>query len=211
MAKPSTTTEPRLRQLIAARDKARKFKRGETLTASPMAELIGVSWPTLRKWCNDIPGFAESGAFVGGSNGIEYAFSPRKSLDYLVKHFEAERAAALEKTRKVRRIVGGDSIDGIPEDFDLDQISKMVRVAGQIRDERERQGQLVDAALVRQTLREMFSRMQQAGLRAAVEHDPSGQWPAHMREAFEDAINSVLLSIEAAGRDCLSTIRGGSA
>ena len=132
-------------------------------------------------------------------------FRPVKTIDFLAGHFRKESAA---RAKRVRKLVGADKLADVPDDFDLDQISKMVRVASQLREERERQGQLTDTDRVKHALREMFSRMQKAGLQAAQQQDPSGHWPAEVRESFDDAINTVLLSMETAGRDCLRAIRG---
>ncbi len=211
MARSATGPAARLRRLEAALEKAKKLKRGSVLTAEPMRELLGVSWPVLRDWCNDIAGFEESGAFVRGGNGVEWEFKPATTIRFLIKHFKAEQQARQAKAREVRRLVGGSRLDGLPDDFDLDQINKMIRTSALLREERQRAGELVDAAKVSEALRTMMTEMQQAGVKAASQQDPTGQWPPEIREKFEDAVNNVLVVMGRAGERALSALRGGTA
>lgn len=211
MARTPTSPVVRLRKLEAALEKAKAFKRDATISFEPMMELLGVSRPTLRDWCNDLPGFAESGAFVGGGNGIEYAFKPAATVRFLIKHFKAEAEARVAKARAVRQMVGGDRLEGVPDDFDLDQIDKMIRVSSRLREERQAAGELVDAGKVSDALRTMMTTMQQAGVKAASQQDPTGQWPPEIRESFEDAVNNVLVAMGRAGEKALSALRGRTA
>lgn len=211
MARSATSPAARLQRLEAALAKARAMKRGTVLTFEPMMELLGVSRPVLRDWCREIPGFAESGAFEGGGNGIEYRFNPVKTVRFLIRHFTAERDARVAKAREVRRMVAGDRLEGLPDDFDLDEIRKMIQVHAALREERQRAGELVDAARAREALRAMTTEMQQAGVKAASQQDPTGQWPPEIREAFEDAVNNVLVVMGRAGEKALRALRGGTA
>ena len=212
MPRSPTSPATRIEKLGIARTRAKtELKRGETLSAAPMAGLLGVTWKTLSGWCDDIDGFAESGAFDRGGEGIEYVFRPLKTIDYLIKHFTAEREARAMRARRTRKLAAGNALDDLPDDYSLEEIAKIVTTAAKVREERERQGQLVEAGKVTNAVREAFSKMQQAGLRSAQEQDPTGLWPVEIRESFEDAINSVILSMEMAGRECIRAIRGGSA
>lgn len=211
MARSATSPAARLRRLEGALAKTKKFKRGEVLTSDPMRELLGVSWPVLREWCNDIAGFEESGAFVRGGNGIEWEFKPAATVRFLIKHFTAEQKARQAKAREVRKLVGGDRLDGLPDDFDLDEINKMIRTSALLREEREKAGELVDAGKAREALRTLMTEMQQAGVKAASQQDPTGQWSPEIREAFEDAVNNVLVVMGRAGERALSALRGRTA
>lgn len=210
---PAAPASPaaRLRRLEAALPKAKKLKRGSTLTAKPMAELIGVTWPVLRGWCDDVPGFEESGVFVRGGNGIEWDFKPVASIRFLMKHFEAEKQARVEAARRIRRAVGGGALEAVPDEYSLDDMAKMVRLSHQVQDHKIRQGELVAAEGVRNPLQRVFSRMQAAGLRAAQEADPNGRWSAETRQAVEDVSRSILLAQERAAQDCLKELNGGAA
>lgn len=210
---PRSPTSPavRLDRLRKAKDRLGDLKRGETLSAKPMAEFLGVTWKVLREWCDEIPELEDKGAFVRGGNGIEWVFKPRPMITGLIKHFEAMVKDRTEKARRVKKLVGGDALNDIPDDFDLDQIAKMVRIAGQLREERERQGELIEAETARTAINAMMTRMQQAGLKAAREQDPTGTFPPQIASKFEDAINTVILHMAQAGQDCLKALRGGTA
>ena len=211
MARPQTSPAARLRALKDAKDKLPPLKRGETLSMRPMAEMLRVSTKALTAWCDDIPGFEESGVFVRGGNGVEYAFKPRRTIDWLIKHFEKEVQSAAAKSRRTRKIVAGNALDAAPEDYSLDDMRKMVQLSQTIQADRERQGQLIDAAKARDAFREYHSRLQSAMLKSAQEQDPQGRWTAEIREPFENAIRSVLLDMERAGRTCLERLNGGTA
>jgi hypothetical protein len=87
----------------------------------------------------------------------------------------------------------------------------MIRVARELREERQRQGNLVEVATIRAAVDGMISRMQQAGLQAAREQDPTGSWPPHIAVAFEEAVNSLILRMGEAGERFLREFSGGTA
>lgn len=211
MARSAPPPSARLKVLHRARAKAAKIRSGETLSAMPMAELLEVRWPALREWCNTFDGFADSGVFEGGGNGVDYVFRPRQTITWLIRHFEKEQAAKSAKARRVRRLVGGGQLAGVPDDYSVDELGKIISVRSKLREERLKDGGLVDAARAQHAVREMFSRMQLAGAQAAQQQDPTGQWPLELREAFDDAIDKFMHAMDVAARDCLKTLRGGAA
>ncbi|MFC4255396.1 hypothetical protein GRI97_08155 [Altererythrobacter xixiisoli] len=176
-----------------------------------MAELLGLSWVALRTWCNDIPGFEADKHFVRGGNGIEWQFKPVASIQFLIKHFTAEQQRGIQRRRAVRQAIGSSVIDDIDEDLSLEEIDKIIRLQTRLREERERQGQLIDRTVAEDAIAKMVASMQRAGLQAAREQDPTGQWPPEISESFENAVNSLILHMGQAGEKCLSDLRGGSA
>lgn len=214
MARPATNPAARLERLRKALPRAQAFakaNRGGTLTAKPMSEMLGVSWPVLRDdWCDGIPDF-EDKCFTRGGNGIEWAFKPVATVRFLIKHFEAEQAKRLKKAKQVRRAVGGDALDHVPEDMDLDQIGKLIKLGRELREEQVLQGQLVKRVDVANLLAKTFSEMLQAGVQAGREMDPTGQWPTEYAEAWQSAIDNLILSQSATAEECLSELGGGSA
>lgn len=210
MARPATNPATRLVQLGKALEKAKALPRRQTLTAKPMCELLGVSWPTLQGWCDDIPEFGESGVFERGARGIEWTFRPVATIKALIKHFEAERDKRAAKARQVRKIVGGQDFDDAGLDLSIEELTKVVRLAAELQQQRERSGQLVDAAKAASAITMMCSKIQQAVLRAAQEEDHAGEWPPEIRESFENATRRILLKIELAAQECLSELRGDS-
>lgn len=216
MAHSATSPAARLKRLETALAEAKKLKRGTVLTGQStkemsMARLIGVSWPVLRDWCREIPGFAESGAFEGGGNGIEYRFKPVPTIKFLIRHFEAERDARAAKAREHLRLVAGDRFTDVSDDLDLDDLRKLIQLQSAVREERERAGELIEAAKAREALNAMTAAMQRAGVKAASQQDPTGRWPPEIRESFEDAVNNVLVAMQREGEKALRALRGGTA
>ena len=109
MARAKTSPAARLEALKRVKARLRRFAKGETLSAAPMAEFLGVTWPTLRDWCNDFPALEASGAFVRGGNGIEWVFRPREMHRGLTAEFDAQIKAGRKRTARVRSMVAGSS------------------------------------------------------------------------------------------------------
>lgn len=209
MAKPVTTPAVRLRNLASALVKAKALKRGELLSAKPMAELLSVSWPALRDWCNEIPGFDKH--FTSGGLGTEYRFKALSAVKFLIRHFEAEQKKNQTEARRVRKVISGASLDQAPPDMGLDEIGRAIKIAAAIREERRKQGELIEVATAGQAIEDMIGEMQQAAIQAGREQDPTGQWPAEYSEKWQHAIDNVALATAGAGERCLSRLRGGTA
>lgn len=212
MGQANISLEARLRELEAALAKAKKLPRStKTLTSEPMKDLLGVSWVTLRKWCDEIPGFEASGAFERGARGMEWSFKPVATLRFLIRHFEAERAARIKATRQVRRAIGGSDLDSAPPEMDLGQIKQALSVRAELIRQKREEGTLVDRVKVEAAIAAMVSDMQQAGVQAGREQDPTGQWPVEYQEAWQDAMDGLMVRMARAGEECLRQLRGGKA
>lgn len=208
MARPETSPAARIRELEKSLVKAKALPRKTTLTAKPMADLLGISHPTLVKWADEIPGFATSGTFDRGDRGIEWAFRPSAAIRFLIKHFTAERDKRTLRAQRVRKIAAGNDLDEAPAEMSLDELTKLIRLNTELQATKERSGQLIDAAKASATFIKAFTAMQQAVIRSAQEQDPASQWPPELREKFEDATRNILLRMEQAGQVCLSELRG---
>jgi len=212
VARPATSPDARLRKLKAALPKAQDAgKGGRKLTAVPMHKLLGVTWPTLRGWCEDLPGFAESGAFIEGGNGIEWEFKPVATTRFLIGHFESEIKKRRESAKQVRKIIAGDALEDAPEDYDLDQLQKMLRLSRELREERAHWGKLVDAEEVHKLLSAMFAKMQATATKAISAQDPTNRLPPEHREKLEDAFANVLETMLVEGEKVLGKLSGGAA
>ncbi|MAC56924.1 MAG: hypothetical protein CMH85_01300 [Novosphingobium sp.] len=209
MARRPTKHSARLKRLEAARPKIAALPRGTLLTSVPMAKALGVNWPTLRGWCDDIDGFEESGAFERGSNGAKYEFCPVRTLWFLIEHFENLARSEVEKAERLNALALGPQADAA-RGLDLDDMKKVLDTQDRLMDARERAGELTDAATMRTLLTKVFSSMQEVPLTVAQELDPSGQWPAEFRANFDRAMQSVLLRQRAAGRKVMDAMRQGT-
>lgn len=141
MARPSTNASVRLNRLEAAIPKVAALKRGEALSAGPMTKLLGVSWPTLREWCDALPGFAESKAFVAGGNGVEYQFHAKRTLDWLLKHFRKSIERQTKASRRLERSVDVEVTDDEPRS--LQETKYLIDLGRGIRRDKQEAGELV--------------------------------------------------------------------
>jgi hypothetical protein len=208
MARNATSLSARIRLLEKSLDKAARLPRGETMSFEPMMGLMGVSRPVLRDWCREIEGFAGSGCFDAGGNGIEWVFEPRATVLWLLRHFEAERGAASARARRMKDMAGGEALAAVPDDFDLRETRELIDAAMRTQDLRERQGALIDAAALASAAAGMFGAMQTAGLQAAQEMDPLGEWPPEIRSKVEDGIRGLMLKQQRAAREFLGKSGG---
>lgn len=208
---PATATSPdaRLRKLRSALERAKNVDRREVRSAKPMADLIGVSWPVLRGWCDDIPGFEDSGAFARGGNGIEWEFSPLATVMFLVRHFENVIAHQIDRARKEREEAGLKESDGIPAHFDPARAAKTVDLRTKVDDAMVRQGRLTDAAKARSILNRLFSDMKSAGYRALHEADPNGRWSPETRVTVETVTREIIRQQERAAQIAVKELNGG--
>lgn len=211
MAGKTASPAVRLRKLKAALPKAQAAgKGGKRLSAEPMREMLGVSWPVLREWCNDIPGFEESQAFTRGGNGIEWSFKPVATVRFLINHFEQVEKAKREEAKRVRKIIAGDTLDEAPEEYDLDQLQKMLRLSRELREERLHWGKLVEAERVTNLLRAMFGKMQATASKSLSAQDPTNRLAPEHREMLEDAFANVLETMLVEGEKVLGKLSGGA-
>ena len=209
MAKFSpTSARARLRSLEKAKERAATLKRGETMTAQPMSKLIGVSWPVLRGWCDEIEGFEESGAFERGANGIEYTFRPRRVIAYLVKHFTRITQADDKKRSELTRAAGlkvsdQDEPPGLQETKDLVNLTITVVQAS------EKQKLYVLA----EDMADFITGYNEAvlngilGIRTKI--DPNGNFPPKLRQQVDEYVRSVAAAAHASAEKFVRTKRAG--
>ena len=196
MAASASSPAHRLKVLEAARIRAKKeLGRGETLGAKPMAALLKVQWVTLREWCRTFDGFADAGCFTFGGQGTDYVFKPIATIDWLRKHFEKDLAQRTARARRDQKLVAGRTLDEVPDDYDLDQLRKLLKATTEFQDAKVSAGQLVDREGVVAILRKTFPELLQAGMTAAQVADPSGQWSPDARQAAE-AVTRIILTAQ---------------
>jgi hypothetical protein len=208
LARQGEAVTVRLRKLEAAMDRAVAIDES-VISARPMQQLLGVSWPILRDWCNELPGFDTAGAFVRGAQGNKWEFRPVQTVWFLLRYFQALEKAGAVKARDVREEFG-IAADGAP-DMSIDEMRKTLQLQNAVQDEKVRQGLLVSRERAENSIEQMVSRMQQAALNAAREQDPTNQWEPDIAEAFQSAVESIILASGAAGEVCLKAIRGDTA
>ena len=186
----------RIKRLEVAQGRAAKLPAKQVLSFKPMAELLGVSRPVLTGWADDIEGFEESGSFVRGGNGIEWAFKPKKTVDFLLRHFRKVAEGQNRKSREITKSVGVSLADD-DEAVSLAEIKDRVNLTLSLTAAAEKQGQYVPA----ERLTHFLAGYNQAvvdgimGVRTRV--DPNGNLPPSLRKQIDEQLRSVASSVHA--------------
>lgn len=195
MARPSTDLSARLSRLETARAKVAKLRPRDTLNAKPMAQALGVTWPTLAGWCDTLPGFAASGAFVAGGNGIEYAFRPKKTVEWLIKYFRGISDRQSAESRRIGKAVGVTlpeaEAPSLAETKDLVNLTLTVVAAA------ERQGQYVRADEAAAFIEGYNEAVVSGILGVRTKVDPNGKLAVAVRRQVDEYLRSVAANAHA--------------
>lgn len=208
MGATNTSLSSRLRSLEAAKVRAAKLKRGAKLTAGPMAELLKVRWPALREWCDDLPGFEESGAFVRGGNGIEWSFNAVKTVNFLIARFQREITSQKTKNRDIRKAIGVD----LPEteaSASFQETKGLVELTLTVFAAAEKQRRYTLAEDVESFIAGYNQRVVDGIMGVRTRVDPNGNLPPHVRAAVDDALRSVASATHAEAARYIEEYRAG--
>ena len=187
MARTVLSPQARLAQLRVAKKRADTYPAKGILTAEPMAKLLGVTWQgALRRWCNELPGFEQSGCFVRGGQGIEWTFKVRKTTDWLIRYFEREEAALKSKSRRTEKVLALP--DGsMPDGYTLLEVDKSMAIYQRIAEQKREAGLWVPREHVENILREVLVAARDHCLGVIGVADPNGVFPPEIREKVERA------------------------
>lgn len=183
----------RLRQLEAAKARAAKLPKKQRLSFGPMRELLNVTVPVLRGWCNEIDGFEASGCFVRGGNGIEWDFEPRKTIDFLIRHFKSQVAKEQDRVRAIRKAVGGE--DDLTEGLGFAEMRQAFELARAIKKERREDGQHCLKSDVEWLFSTAMERCRNRVMSIITKADPNGNLSPSDRAKVENACREVLLEM----------------
>lgn len=206
---PSKTSEnARILQLKAARERALQSPDIETLSMQPMAEMLGVSLPTLRGWCDKIAEADIGGAFSRGGLGKEYSFKPLATIDTFLAHFEGKIVA--QKARN-RRIVEATGIEVDDDDVgDLEEVQRRLRLTMMITDQRRMQGEYTRTSRVAEYVRGYNQTVVERIMGVGTKIDPTGQLPAAVRAQVTEALREVAADVAASARAFIGELSAGS-
>jgi len=196
MARSSTSDRIKLDRLRAAKPKAEKLKRGTVLDAKPMAELIGINWPTLRDWIDATPEVEAKGAVKRGGNGVPWEFKPLATINQLTKRFEVSVERQAARNRKVRQATGINLPDA-EDTASFAETKQMVDMTIAVVSAKERQGSYVPATLLAAFLAEYNQVVTSAILGVKTKADPNGNLPPHVRAAVDDYLRGVASQVHA--------------
>lgn len=193
MPAPKSSLTARLQKLEAAQARAASVKRGTRLSAKPMAELLGVTWTSLKDWCDEIAKLEASGAVQRGGNGVEWAFEPKRTVKILIDHFKGVQDKQAKKSREIAASVGVTLPSG--EAPSMQETKDLVNLTLSVTKAAEDQGKYV---LADEMVRFITGYNQEVvdailGIRTLV--DPNGNLPAHVRAAMDDHLRRVATAV----------------
>lgn len=185
MARPSNNPSQRIRQLETAKTRAAKLKRADRLTSKPMSDLLAVNWQTLRGWCDEFEGFEASGAFVRGGNGIEWIFDPRKTVDFLIRHFRGVLDHQAKEGRRITKAVGV-KVKNDDDDLSFEEVKGRVRLTLDVLAAQEKQSEYLQKSVVADFLEELGEVATAELMSANTTIDPNGNRPPAFRREVDE-------------------------
>jgi len=195
MAQKISTTS-RIEALEAASRRIDTMDDDLTLSSTPMAEALGVTWNTLRGWCDTVEAFEGSGAFVRGGNGIAWEFHPRKTVDALLAHYRGEISKRQDRNRSFVASMGITMDEREAEVIDIAELSKQVSLTLAIQESKMKQGGYVPVHRVVEFLRAYNQAAVQGILGVGTKSDPTGALPATVRATMNDELRSVAVGLQ---------------
>lgn len=185
----------RIEALEAAKRRVDGLPDEGKMSSKPMSDLLGVSWPTLRKWCDSFQSFSGSGAFIRGGNGIEWEFDPRATVDALLAHAHSEMAKRQDRNRRVVESVGihMDPIEA--SQIDIVDLKKQVDLTIAIQEQKMRMGGYTPSPKVSEFIRGYNQAAIGAVLGTETTIDPTGILPPHLRAAMNEELRRVAVNL----------------
>lgn len=183
----------RIDGLERALARAKQLSKGETLEATPMRELIGVSWVGLKEWIDSIPEFDGSGCFVRGGQGIAWEFHPVKTIETLLSHFKGEREKRTNQNRKVALQVGLEQGDEAPAD--LNELSKQVSLTLTLTEAKHKQGSYVASTKVSDFLAGYNTAAVNGVLGVKAQVDSTGALPPEVIALIDEHLRNVAVAM----------------
>lgn len=193
MAAPKSSLTGRLQKLEAAQARADKVKRGTRYSAKPMAEMLGVTWTSLKDWCEEIAKLESSGAVVRGGNGVEWSFEPKRTVRILIEHFKGAQDRQAKKSREIAASVGVTLPTG--EAPSLAETKDLVNLTLSVSKAAEDQGRYVLADEMIRFLIGYNQRVVDAILGVRTQVDPNGNLPAQVRSGMDNYLRQVATSV----------------
>ena len=148
-----------------------------------MAELLGVTWTSLKDWCDEIAKLEASGAVVRGGNGVEWSFEPKRTVKILIEHFKRLEAQEEKEGQAVIAAVGARA-SGNPGN--LTTIKTKVDLVIKLTNARYTQGEFAKIDRFNRIVRRLFEGWSRGVLSARTAIDPNGNLPPHIARAVDE-------------------------
>lgn len=192
----TTDSTGRQKRLESALERAKELPADAILDAQPMAQLVGVSWPSLRAWCDDIDALAKAKCFIRGGNGVKWQFKPLLTVETLLGYFRAEAERRSQNNRRLQQSVGVQ----LPETeraATLDETRQLVRLTLEVTQAKMDQGEYTPTATVADFLDGYNRTVVEAIMGVETEIDPTGKLEPMVRQAVNEALRSVATRVHA--------------
>lgn len=189
------STSARIEGLEAAQRRIEGLDEG-TLSSKPMAEILGVTWNALRAWCNTLPAFDGTGAFIRGGQGIEWEFNPSKTVEALLAHFRGEMEKRQDRNRRVVESVGIQMDSDEAGRIDMAELTKQVNLTIAIHEQKMKAGGFVPAGRLGDFLKGYNQTAIEAVLGVGTAIDPTGVIPANIRAAMTEELRTVAAKMQ---------------
>lgn len=180
----------RLAKLQAAQAKAAKLPKGTVLDATPMAELMGLSWPTIRGFVDKIPSLSSQGHVKPGGRGLKWEFKAAAFIGALIAHFTREAEASARRNRDLQRRVGID----LPETehgSSLEEVRQLVNLTMAIQGRKAEQGLYTPASQTADFIDGYNRALVEDIMGVGTEVDPTGKLSPEIREQVNEALRGV--------------------
>ncbi|WP_333837944.1 hypothetical protein [Novosphingobium sp.] len=209
MGRPGTSINARIAKLEAASERAKKIPRGSVLASRPMCEVLGVSWPTLREWCNEFHELEASGAVVRGGNGIEWEFKPAPTVRIILKAMKSQRDGQARKSREISRAIGvslspDEAAPSLAETKDLVNLTLAV-VAAQ-----EKQGRYTPTEQMLDFIDRYNRRVVEGIMGVRTRMDPNGKLPPQVRAEIDKHLRAVATEVHGEAERFIEENRAGT-
>lgn len=198
----------RLAKLEAARGEC---KPRTILNADEMASVAGMTWRNLKTLIDRDAGFPIK---TRGDMGVPWEFAARKVLDHLIKQARAAQAGRERRRADVSRLAGLGATTGVCSPGDptgegagtaaremLEEaraLDALLSLQTRVRQERERQNQLLDRVKTQEFLWRWLSTLQSEVLAIRQRLDKANALPVEVRRALDDELASILVTMRGA-------------
>jgi hypothetical protein len=183
----------RIDGLERALKRADALDKDVVLDTAPMAQLVGVSWVSIRKWIDTFPEFDDTDCFVRGGPGVRWEIKPKATIEKLIEHFKGEREKRTNQNRKVAQQVGLEQGDEAPAD--LNELSKQVSLTLTLTEAKHKQGGYVSSAKVSDFLVGYNTAAVNGVLGVKAQVDPTGVLPPDVNAAMDERLRTVAVSM----------------
>jgi len=188
-------------QARVARYKAlrRETKKGDLLTFTPMAKVLGMSARNLKIIIDADETFP---VVERGGEGHPWTFDARAVLDHMIARDDAVLAKRAKEVAALARMTGisieapGVDSGAAPQAFSAEALRQTASTLVTVQKLKKEQQALIDAEQVRQFLSDYHQRFQQEVLGALGRVDPAGQLEPAVRGLIENDMRNLLVDLE---------------